>query len=474
MPAAVDSGSALAAKQRRMTTSLAYVLLAGPVPALVWLALPHRANADELGMLVVCAMAWLGGAALLAWPARLASEWALGGLMACATVLISVGIYFTGMPDSAFVLLFLWAAPYSFFFFTGRHAALQTAWFAACYVAVLTVHEDARGVTVVEFRGEEPALWLLAVGTVVVVGLLVRQLAAWMQSDEARFRRGFEDSHLGMALIATDLRYLDVNDAMCTMLGRSRKALIGSRVDDHGHPDDIKPSYDAVLAGITQEGGRPRFEKRYLRPDGTTVPARVNVTLIRSPAGRGLYYFTVAEDITERRSSEEALARRTRRLDAVALVSQAALTAGTTETLMHDAVAAVAEALAAETCSILRLVPGTEDLVPVASHGWSDARFSPASWASDTLRADGAIRLSAGAPHMGVSLTGFPGDEPSPGGIAVAIRGPEGPFGVMTVQGRGRRAFDEDDMVFTEAVARILGIAVQRQAGAGAAEPHCC
>jgi GAF domain-containing protein len=44
----------------------------------------------------------------------------------------------------------------------------------------------------------------------------------------------------------------------------------------------------------------------------------------------------------------------------------------------------------------------------------------------------------------------------------------------MTVQGRGRRAFDEDDVVFAEAVARILGIAVQRQAGAGAAEPHCC
>ncbi|MDX6725119.1 MAG: hypothetical protein QOD73_3523 [Solirubrobacteraceae bacterium] len=476
----VDAGSALAAKQRRMTRSLACVLLAGPVPALVWLALPHRAGADELGMLVVCAAAWLSGAALLAWPARLASEWALGGLMACATVLISVGIYFTGVPDSAFVLLFLWAAPYSFFFFTGRHAALQTAWFAACYAAVLTVHEDARGVTVVEFRGEEPALWLLAVGTVVVVGLLVRQLAAWMQTDEARFRRGFEESHIGMALVSTDLRYLEVNDAMCEILGRSRKALVGSRVDDHGHPDDIRPSYNAVLDGITRDGGRPRFEKRYIRPDGTMVPARVNVSLVRSPSGRGLYFFTLVEDITERRRDEEAHARRTRRLDAVAVVSQAALTAAATDTLIREAVAAVSDALDAESCSVLRLVPGTETLAPVASHGWSDVGFPPPPWARDALHAERAIHFTEPAPQLGFSVMGFPDEEPG-AGIAVAIRGTEGPFGVLIVHSRRARRFDEDDLLFIEAVARVLSTAVQRQGGTtgaggagAAAEPYCC
>jgi PAS domain S-box-containing protein len=302
------------------------------------------------------------------------------------------------------------------------------------------------------------------------VGLLVRQLAAWMQSDEARFRRGFEESHIGMALVSTDLRYLEVNDAMCEILGRSRKALVGSRVDDHGHPDDIRPSYNAVLDGISRDGGRSRFEKRYIRPDGTMVPARVNVSLVRSPSGRGLYFFTLVEDITERRHDEEALARRTRRLDAVAVVSQAALTATATDTLIREAVAAVSDALDAESSSVLRLVPGTETLAPVASHGWSDSGIPPPQWMRDALHAERAIHFAVPAPQIGFSVVGFPDEEPG-AGIAVAIRGTEGPFGVLIVHSRRARPFDEDDLLFIEAVARVLATAVQRQAGAGAGGP---
>jgi PAS domain S-box-containing protein len=458
----IDAGSALQNKQRRMTQALALMLIAGPVPALVWLALPHRASADELAMVSLCVLAWAAGAALLAWPAKLAGDRALGLLLAGATVLISLGIHFTGDSESAFVLLFLWATPYSWFFFTARHAALQTVWFALCYGAVLMLDIDA-GVAVSLHAGrEEPALWLTAVSTVAVVGLLVRRLAGWLHSDETRFRRGFEESHLGMALVSTDLRYLEVNDALCDILGRGRAAIVGSRVDDHGHPDDIRPSYQAVLAGLEEDGGRSRFEKRYMRPDGTVVPARLNVTLIRSPTGQGLYYYTVVENISERRRAEAAAARRSRCHEALAAVSQAALVAGDLDGVVNAALGAVEYALDAPSSSVLHLVPGTEELVIVAARGRGDAATAAEqrSWGLQALRSTRAVVVDAPLPDAGGPVRFGSGAC----GVAVGIHGTVPSYGVLTVSSYRSEALGADDVPFLEAVAGVLGTVAARHA----------
>jgi GAF domain-containing protein len=116
----------------------------------------------------------------------------------------------------------------------------------------------------------------------------------------------------------------------------------------------------------------------------------------------------------------------------------------------------------------------------VASHGWSDVGLPPPRWARDALHAERAIHFTEPASQLGFTVMGFSDEEPG-AGIAVAIRGTEGPFGVLIVYSRRARPFDEDDLLFTEAVARVLSTAVQRQVGparaggaGAAAEPYCC
>ena len=71
------------------------------------------------------------------------------------------------------------------------------------------------------------------------------------------FRHGFDGAPIGMALTdPTGARYVRVNDAMCTLLDRSREQLIGDTIDAITHPDDRA----ADDHGRPGDAGPDRFE----------------------------------------------------------------------------------------------------------------------------------------------------------------------------------------------------------------------
>ena len=61
------------------------------------------------------------------------------------------------------------------------------------------------------------------------------------------------------------------------------------------------------LAELHRTGQPVRYEKEYLRKDGTRVPVELFVNLSRDAAGRPEYYYAFITDITERKKAEEAL-----------------------------------------------------------------------------------------------------------------------------------------------------------------------
>jgi PAS domain S-box-containing protein len=130
---------------------------------------------------------------------------------------------------------------------------------------------------------------------------------AGLHEAEARFRTAFESAPIGMALLHPDGRFLQVNRALCEVLGRTEEELLATSWQEVTHPDDRAAQEaldDEVLAGQRHSY---MVEKTYVRPDGTTTSAVVSRALVRDQASRPLYFVSQVLDISDRKEAEEAL-----------------------------------------------------------------------------------------------------------------------------------------------------------------------
>jgi PAS domain S-box-containing protein len=128
-----------------------------------------------------------------------------------------------------------------------------------------------------------------------------------LRESEERFRLTIDEAPIGMARVALDGRFVRVNHALCEIVGYSPEELTALTFQEITHPDDVDA--DVAAAGQLERGEIPRYkvEKRYIRRDGSTVDAQLNVSVLRNKDGAPLYYISQIEDITERKRAEKAL-----------------------------------------------------------------------------------------------------------------------------------------------------------------------
>jgi diguanylate cyclase (GGDEF)-like protein/PAS domain S-box-containing protein len=118
-----------------------------------------------------------------------------------------------------------------------------------------------------------------------VLGLLrdvheVVEASARLTESERRFRELFDRSPAGTAIVDDDGHFGEVNDALCSFLGRSRDELIGSCYDDVLHPEDREDARAARIRYTAITTGTHRVERRFLRADGTVRWGRLSVTRV--------------------------------------------------------------------------------------------------------------------------------------------------------------------------------------------------
>jgi len=118
-----------------------------------------------------------------------------------------------------------------------------------------------------------------------------------LRQSENRFRNLFNSAASGIALIATNGRYLRVNEAMCAMLGYTPEELESSSWREITHPDDIKPSDIKIAELLRGQPVRP-LEKRYLHKDGRIIWALINVGQNVDRSGVPQHYVVQIQDIT--------------------------------------------------------------------------------------------------------------------------------------------------------------------------------
>jgi PAS domain S-box-containing protein len=145
------------------------------------------------------------------------------------------------------------------------------------------------------------------------VSVIARDIGERLRSEqklreiEARFRGAFQNAPFGMCLNALDGRFLQVNAALCRMIGFSEAELLHATWAELTHPDDQEASSQALERLRDEPSAFAEVEERYIHRSGNLVWARTRISLVRDSAGNPSYYVVHVEDITERKRAEEAL-----------------------------------------------------------------------------------------------------------------------------------------------------------------------
>jgi diguanylate cyclase (GGDEF)-like protein/PAS domain S-box-containing protein len=131
-----------------------------------------------------------------------------------------------------------------------------------------------------------------------------------LRESEERFKSSFRDAAIGMALVATDGRWLQVNRALCRIVGYSEEELLEKSFQDITHPDDLEADLNQIHRMLVGEIETYQMEKRYLHKGGSVVWGLLSVSLVHDEGGEPLYFVAQIQDITERKVLEEQLEHR--------------------------------------------------------------------------------------------------------------------------------------------------------------------
>jgi diguanylate cyclase (GGDEF)-like protein/PAS domain S-box-containing protein len=119
----------------------------------------------------------------------------------------------------------------------------------------------------------------------------------------------FDTAPVALVLTSLDGRCLQVNQAMCDLVGHPADELVGGTYRTLTHPDDLHLDQEAVAALMSGSGRGPSIEKRFRHAEGRLIWVRVTAALIHDPRGTPIGAIVAAEDIGDHRSRHAELSR---------------------------------------------------------------------------------------------------------------------------------------------------------------------
>lgn len=118
-------------------------------------------------------------------------------------------------------------------------------------------------------------------------------------------RRTFELAASGLARVGRDGTLIDVNQSFADMMGYPRDALIGTNFRDITHPEDLQGNEDLLDDALAGRINGYRMQKRYLRGNGETLWADLNVSVERDDRGVPVSMISIVTDISAQKRAEE-------------------------------------------------------------------------------------------------------------------------------------------------------------------------
>jgi diguanylate cyclase (GGDEF)-like protein/PAS domain S-box-containing protein len=132
-----------------------------------------------------------------------------------------------------------------------------------------------------------------------------------LREAEERFRGTFENSGIGMAVVAVASghagRLLEINDALCALSGYERDQLLQMSFDSLVHPDELPAAIEGIDQLLRGELKTFHHELRCTHASGDHIWVDLTTSLVRDADGEPLYRIDQIQDITERKRFEGQL-----------------------------------------------------------------------------------------------------------------------------------------------------------------------
>ncbi|MBR9853376.1 MAG: PAS domain S-box protein [Algicola sp.] len=134
-----------------------------------------------------------------------------------------------------------------------------------------------------------------------------KQAQLQLENSRASLKGTFDNSSIGMALVAKNGKFIDVNSSLCKSLGYSKDTLLNLNFQDITHPDDLE--IDLFLLNELIKGKRNSYqiEKRYFNNNRQLVYVILTVTVERNVDGEISHFISQIVDISTRIKAEKKL-----------------------------------------------------------------------------------------------------------------------------------------------------------------------
>lgn len=135
-----------------------------------------------------------------------------------------------------------------------------------------------------------------------------RTIEGQLRAQESLFHGAFASAHTGIALIDSDgMTYVDVNDALCRMLGYTKEELLQLNWLSITHPDDREHNLQATQDFFAGRDDVSLVSKRYVRKDGQVLWVEIADAIVRGPDGTPRNFVTHVTDVTQQKTAMIAL-----------------------------------------------------------------------------------------------------------------------------------------------------------------------
>jgi diguanylate cyclase (GGDEF)-like protein/PAS domain S-box-containing protein len=235
------------------------------------------------------------------------------------------------------------------------------------------------------------------------------------------------------------------------------------------HPADRERMIASEASHQSSAPVKGAAEYRLLHRDGHAVWIRDDALLLRGEDGQERWH-GVLSDVTERKHNESELERRAAQQAAVARLGEHALEGDTTSELMQEAVNAAVALVGVEIAGVAELMPDHGSFLlraaiglPISTHASDATPAGGASQAGYTILSGKPVVVTDWSLEDRFAQAPIVVQAGARSGLSVVIEGRSGPFGVLGVHAMAPRHYEAGDVDFVQALANVLGDAVERQ-----------